>query len=281
MKLLSIALVVSTVYAQDAVPSGSTFPSAKPSGSSLPSVVPSDAPVEATSAPIVVTPAPVTPAPVAPLPTPCPDIPDGGCSVCGDGMCVTNPDAVFAFPGQPEAPCGVLEDAGEAGTIPLDQCPFLPTFIQELCDCQSSIPPPPTMAPTDAPVADPTGAPVVPPTDAPVDPPTGAPVVPPSMAPEPTDAPVEPVDPPTPAPIDMAPVVVPAPIAPSQPVAPPAPVGGQPPVAPAPVGGPSSKSMKMKSKKGKGEKVSMTRITGPVLPQFRRLRRSIGGVRGY
>lgn len=75
---------------------------------------------------------------------------DVGCSVCGVGMAVTIPNAIFEFPGQPLVTCDQLQDAGATGLIPLDQCPFLPGFINELCGCD--------VAMTDPPV---TGAPVV------------------------------------------------------------------------------------------------------------------------
>ena len=93
----------------------------------------------------------------------CPEPVEGeGCSVCGEGMCVTNPDAIFSFPGQPSAPCGTLQMAGLNGGIPLSQCPFLPSLIG-VCECGDSLPTDAPVAPTPAPVA-PTAAPVVPPT---------------------------------------------------------------------------------------------------------------------
>jgi len=59
-----------------------------------------------------------------------------GCSVCGQGKKVTNAVAVFTFPGQPSVPCGLLESAGQAGSIPLDQCSFLPALQQmDACEC--------------------------------------------------------------------------------------------------------------------------------------------------
>jgi len=65
----------------------------------------------------------------------CPDIPDDGCSVCGEGKCVGNSMAVFSFPGQPAVPCGTLQEAGIIGEIPLDQCDFLSPLI-EICECE-------------------------------------------------------------------------------------------------------------------------------------------------
>ena len=54
------------------------------------------------------------------------------CSVCGDGMRVPegSKDEVFAFPGQPTVPCGILEQAGLAGDVPIESCPFLPGLVR-------------------------------------------------------------------------------------------------------------------------------------------------------
>lgn len=86
-------------------------------------------PTPAQPTPASSTPAPNIPSPVTPAPldasggsTPCPDVPDGGCSICGEGLCVTAPDKVFEFPGQPPVPCGRLEGAGFDGIVPLDTC---------------------------------------------------------------------------------------------------------------------------------------------------------------
>ena len=88
----------------------------------------------------------------------CEKIPSNGCSVCGDDdICITEPDVVFSFPGQPNATCGEIEKAGREGVIPLDQCQHLPQLITDLCGCRSptqvpsvvpSISPEPTAAPT-------------------------------------------------------------------------------------------------------------------------------------
>jgi len=64
----------------------------------------------------------------------CPKVSENGCSVCGEGKCVTSPDAVFLFPGQPSVPCGILQSAGLTGRIPLEQCEFLPALIG-VCNC--------------------------------------------------------------------------------------------------------------------------------------------------
>jgi len=133
----------------------------------------------------------------------CPDVPEDGCSICGDDMCITNPDAIFTFPGQPTLPCSLLQKAGLEGTIPLAECAFLPALV-EACGCANNPTPAPTVPATPAPVPVPTPepvasadtpAPVVSPTPAPVVPPTPAPVVPPTpepvaVTPEPTPAPI-------------------------------------------------------------------------------------------
>ena len=68
---------------------------------------------------------------------PCPATPPGGCSVCGNGLCVGNPEAIFAFPGFPSVPCGILEEAGYGGAVPLDNCGFLPSLLG-VCECGSN-----------------------------------------------------------------------------------------------------------------------------------------------
>jgi len=158
------------------------------------------APVNPTPAPVNPTPAPVnpTPAPVNETPAACDTIPPTGCSVCGEGKFVSSPDAVFVFPGQPSVPCGLLETAGLTGSIPLDQCSFLPGIASPLCNC-ADCPSGPVTPATPAPV-NPTPAPVNP-TPAPVNP-TPAPV-------NPTPAPVNPTPSPvtsaTPAPVSASP----------------------------------------------------------------------------
>jgi hypothetical protein len=72
------------------------------------------------------------------------------CDVCGEGLEVGSPDAVFTFPGQPAVQCGLLQDAGEGGQITPDQCSFLPGLIDEACACQAIAP---GAAPTIAPFA--------------------------------------------------------------------------------------------------------------------------------
>jgi len=82
------------------------------------------------------------------------------CSVCGEDKIVSLPDEIFEFPGQPRVTCNQLEEAGFAGVIPLEQCPFLPPIIKNICACASNAtsaptvplaPSPPTPAPTPSP----------------------------------------------------------------------------------------------------------------------------------
>ena len=133
------------------------------------------------------------------VPTPasnnCPPVPATGCSICGPDLCISNPDAIFSFPGQLSTPCGILQEGGLTGLIPLDQCPFVAAFV-DMCDCGTD------------------GVPVAAPTKAP----TEAPVTPaPTGAPDPTGAPVTPAPTPdgdTAAPITLAPTEAPTTLAP-------------------------------------------------------------------
>jgi hypothetical protein len=139
---------------------------------------------------------------------------EAGCSICGEGLKVGFPDAVFIFPEQPAVACGILEAAGLNGVIPLNECALLPELVEGLCECELAVNPTdapfaPAMTPTSpgvtvAPVtmapAAVTGAPV---TKAPAASVTMAPV---TMAPV-TMAPVT-MAPVTMAPVTMAPVTM-------------------------------------------------------------------------
>lgn len=76
----------------------------------------------------------ISAAAIAVITAQCPAIPSTGCNICPDGECVQTPDAVFEFPGQPPVPCGMLQDAGINGIIPLDSCPELAT-VTGICGC--------------------------------------------------------------------------------------------------------------------------------------------------
>jgi len=68
----------------------------------------------------------------------CPLVPSNGCSICGEGMCISNPDTVFQYPGDPAIKCKELEEAGYQGEIPLEFCPlFAQTNMPEVCGCSS------------------------------------------------------------------------------------------------------------------------------------------------
>lgn len=52
---------------------------------------------------------------------------------------------------RPKTPCGILQSAGLAGSIPLDQCELIPPFIS-ICECApGDLPAEPTTAPEPAP----------------------------------------------------------------------------------------------------------------------------------
>jgi len=69
----------------------------------------------------------------------CPIVPEGGCSICGEGKCVTNPDAIFRYENQPEAPCGGLQTVGYSGSIDLSFCSFFPRLPElDVCGCAAS-----------------------------------------------------------------------------------------------------------------------------------------------
>jgi hypothetical protein len=76
--------------------------------------------------------------PVAPSPSSaCQEItPEGGCSVCGLGSCITNQDAIVVLPNQRSISCSDLQEESYNGLISLDQCPIFPQEIGGLCECQ-------------------------------------------------------------------------------------------------------------------------------------------------
>eukprot|EP00546_Thalassionema_frauenfeldii_P004036 CAMPEP_0178923818 /NCGR_PEP_ID=MMETSP0786-20121207/16971_1 /TAXON_ID=186022 /ORGANISM="Thalassionema frauenfeldii, Strain CCMP 1798" /LENGTH=616 /DNA_ID=CAMNT_0020598437 /DNA_START=130 /DNA_END=1980 /DNA_ORIENTATION=- len=123
-------------------------------------------------------------------PPDCPFVPPTGCSVCGDGRAVGNPEAIFDFPGQPAVKCDLLQIAGVLGQIPLDQCQFLPPLLEicECTDCQE----PPNIIPTPRPTFPPPPTTTRPPTNRPTNPPTNNVTTPP-----PTPLPTTTTRPPT------------------------------------------------------------------------------------
>merc|ERR1712238_611707 len=88
----------------------------------------------------------------------CPEIPAGACNICGDGKCISQPNAIFqASPDSEGATCGGLQEAGLIGLIGPSQCPRVQEVVIEQqffinCECTSTGVLP-TVAPTIAPSA--------------------------------------------------------------------------------------------------------------------------------
>lgn len=81
------------------------------------------------------------------------------CPICGEGMEVTNPDGLVAFPAQPIFTCATVQEAGEMGFIDGAFCGIIQPFLIQ-CGCAPVTVAPVTAAPvTPAPV---TPAPVTP-----------------------------------------------------------------------------------------------------------------------
>ncbi|KAI2498363.1 hypothetical protein MHU86_16116 [Fragilaria crotonensis] len=83
------------------------------------------------------------------------------CNVCGEGLMVSAPEAIFDYPGQPALTCAGVETAGLTGLIPEEQCPHIANLIT-VCECapvitermaQEAVTPSitPSDAPSDAP----------------------------------------------------------------------------------------------------------------------------------
>jgi hypothetical protein len=76
------------------------------------------------------------PSPSSPMtPLQCPDVPEGGCSLCGSGRCVSNPSGIFIDPGQQALSCGRMEAAALEGSIAIGRCKYLSTVVDEACQC--------------------------------------------------------------------------------------------------------------------------------------------------
>jgi hypothetical protein len=68
-----------------------------------------------------------------------PVAPPVGCSVCGPGLRVGDPDALFESQGQPAVPCGILQEAGDFNWISEEQCSsFWADQINAICSCQEA-----------------------------------------------------------------------------------------------------------------------------------------------
>jgi hypothetical protein len=120
----------------------------------------------------------------------CPPVPDGACNVCGEGKCVSKPDAIFSLPPNPSVACGDLQQAGFNGDEQVAQnCAVLGLLIGA-CGCDAvGAPdtPAPVVAPTPAPTSAPTLPPAVPETPTAVVPTAPVPVIAPAPT---TSAPV-------------------------------------------------------------------------------------------
>merc|ERR1712232_523485 len=77
----------------------------------------------------------------------CKETPPGGCSICGEGKCITNPDAIFEYPDQPRVSCGSLQEVGYNGVIEMQYCKHFWRLPQiEVCGCAA-----PTLVPSASP----------------------------------------------------------------------------------------------------------------------------------
>jgi hypothetical protein len=94
----------------------------------------------------------------------CPEIVDGGCNLCDEGMCFSNPNDTFISPDQPPVPCFQIQSAAANGEISAERCELFASQVDESgCTCHvrghaphppvtpAPISPPPTLAPTPAP----------------------------------------------------------------------------------------------------------------------------------
>lgn len=90
----------------------------------------------------------------------CPEIPPGGCPICGEGKCVTFPNNFIEVPGQPSASCGTVELVGllqiPGISLSPDECEAIPMFAGAICGCatgtsEPSARPSVSVAPTVAP----------------------------------------------------------------------------------------------------------------------------------
>mmetsp|Transcript_20087 Transcript_20087/g.30203 ORF Transcript_20087/g.30203 Transcript_20087/m.30203 type:complete len:181 (+) Transcript_20087:316-858(+) len=104
-----------------------------------------------------------TPPTTTPL-SACPEVPSGGCEICGPDKCVAEPDNIFEFEDW-NLSCGQMEDAGLGGHIPLDTCEqLLPGLVDHRCGCKdpnSVATRPPTRPPSTPPTPPPTQAPSI------------------------------------------------------------------------------------------------------------------------
>jgi len=71
---------------------------------------------------------------------PCPEVPPGGCSVCGEGKCVTSPESEVDIGGTGvSSTCADIESAGLSGELTSIECAQIERFL-EACECDTRIP---------------------------------------------------------------------------------------------------------------------------------------------
>lgn len=95
----------------------------------------------------------------------CPPVPDGACNVCGEGKCVSKPEAIFVFGTGKSMSCGALEEAGFGKYLNPLYCATFPALL-EVCACDDvgaldTTPAPVESPTTEAPVAKPTKKPKI------------------------------------------------------------------------------------------------------------------------
>jgi hypothetical protein len=94
----------------------------------------------------------------------CPEIVDGGCSLCSEGECFSNPDDIFTSPDHPPVPCSQIQTAAFNGEISTERCELFASQVDDSgCTCHKGghaphppvtpapVTPAPTLAPTPAP----------------------------------------------------------------------------------------------------------------------------------
>jgi hypothetical protein len=90
----------------------------------------------------------------------CPEITEGGCNLCGEGMCFSNPDDIFTSPDHPPVPCSQIQLAAANGEVSAERCVLFASQVDKSgCTCHKGghaphppvTPSPVTPAPTSAP----------------------------------------------------------------------------------------------------------------------------------
>mmetsp|Transcript_17502 Transcript_17502/g.25892 ORF Transcript_17502/g.25892 Transcript_17502/m.25892 type:complete len:262 (-) Transcript_17502:27-812(-) len=71
---------------------------------------------------------------------PCPVVPEDGCSICGDGLCVTKPHHIFQNPGEPDHSCKSLEESALQGELSEVACLSVRYPALGTCDCEAQRP---------------------------------------------------------------------------------------------------------------------------------------------